>query len=346
MDVVYIPRTAAGGSGGGSGGGASPQAVAYRIVEPDRTGGVAALLDRAVNRVQLEDGESVRLVFPVAVDGYARDFYVRLVVRSEEMPELTFAAQDGEEIDFERDSLDELACEPGVNLLAFTETEAGVFTVKRRFWDIPVPVEFDGNGGEPATQTVEYRLGSLYGSFPSPRREGFYLDGWYTEAEGGSKVSPAGAVSLSLAVLHARWEALPSFDELLARIAPGVAGTTGGDAEWTVDAYGGEDGRPCLRSGAIPAGAQSWLRFTVEGSGELRFRCRASTEAWTDNLEVYVDECYYGTVTGETGWGDYAYSTWGEGPHVIELRYQKWGSGAGDDRIRVSAVSWTPEGGS
>ena len=50
-------------------------------------------------------------------------------------------------------------------------------------------ITFDPNGGtvSPATKTVSY--GAAYGDLPTPAKAGYIFDGWYTAAEGGSKVT-------------------------------------------------------------------------------------------------------------------------------------------------------------
>ena len=61
------------------------------------------LTDRAVTRVDIAtDGGPLRLVVPPEAKGTARDFFVRLVITADEIPEVTFAAPSGEAISFSR----------------------------------------------------------------------------------------------------------------------------------------------------------------------------------------------------------------------------------------------------
>lgn len=119
--------------GGGSGG----TAARYRILRRVPEDGVVVLTDRAVTRVDIAtDGGPLRLVVPLEAKGTARDFFVRLVITADEIPEVIFAAPTGEAISFEDVDDDVFRCETGVNVFAFTETDAGIFIVNRKQIDI------------------------------------------------------------------------------------------------------------------------------------------------------------------------------------------------------------------
>ena len=99
MEVLYIPQldeigTGGEGEGGGGGGGT---AARYRILRRVPEDGTVVLTDRAVTRINIaSDGGSLRLVVPPEAKGTARDFFVRLVITADEIPEVTFAAPSGE----------------------------------------------------------------------------------------------------------------------------------------------------------------------------------------------------------------------------------------------------------
>ena len=143
MDVLYIPQLDEIGSGGeGEGGGGV--AARYRLLRRVPEDGTVNLTDRAVTRVEIAtDGGPLKLVVPPEVKGAVRDFFVRLVITSDEIPEVTFAAPTGETISFEDVDEDVFKCEVGVNVFAFTETDAGIFIVNRKMIDIDQEVEFD-----------------------------------------------------------------------------------------------------------------------------------------------------------------------------------------------------------
>ncbi|MBR5093908.1 MAG: InlB B-repeat-containing protein [Oscillospiraceae bacterium] len=67
-------------------------------------------------------------------------------------------------------------------------------------------VTFDANGGsvDPASKTVTYA--ATYGELPTPSRTGYSFQGWYTAAEGGSKISSGTTMQTAEDhTLYARW---------------------------------------------------------------------------------------------------------------------------------------------
>lgn len=69
-------------------------------------------------------------------------------------------------------------------------------------------VNFDANGGNvtPSFKTVTFD--SSYGALPTPEREGYNFEGWYTSAESGVKITKDDVVILvSDHTLYAHWEA-------------------------------------------------------------------------------------------------------------------------------------------
>ena len=129
----YAAKLLAVEGGGGSGG----TAARYRILRRVPEDGVVVLTDRAVTRVDIAtDGGPLRLVVPPEAKGTARDFFVRLVITADEIPEVIFAAPTGEAISFEDVDDDVFKCETGVNVFAFTETDAGIFIVNHKQIDI------------------------------------------------------------------------------------------------------------------------------------------------------------------------------------------------------------------
>ncbi len=71
-----------------------------------------------------------------------------------------------------------------------------------------VYVRFDPNGGKGEETGQEYEIGSKYGSFPTgPKSSYTYkkFDGWYTEKEGGTKVTTSTIVSTDHIKLYAHY---------------------------------------------------------------------------------------------------------------------------------------------
>ena len=127
--------------------GNAPESEAWREGSSEAQNGEAGrkaprvvnVTDRAVTRVEIAtDGGPLKLVVPPEVKGAVRDFFVRLVITSDEIPEVTFSAPTGETISFEDVDEDVFRCEVGVNVFAFTETDAGIFIVNRKMIDIDI----------------------------------------------------------------------------------------------------------------------------------------------------------------------------------------------------------------
>ena len=105
----------------------------------------------------------------------------------------------------------------------YTDANAGVMvdadtlvvsshTIYARWTLIPAvkyTITYDANGGDtitPATKEVED--GEAYGTLPVPTRTGYTFDGWYTDADAGSKVEATTAVT-STHTIYARWTIIP-----------------------------------------------------------------------------------------------------------------------------------------
>ncbi|MBO4415194.1 MAG: InlB B-repeat-containing protein [Lachnospiraceae bacterium] len=69
-------------------------------------------------------------------------------------------------------------------------------------------VKFDANGGSVKTKSKKLSNGAFYGVLPIPSRSGYEFDGWYTEKEGGKKITAYRIVSLTgNTTLYAHWNA-------------------------------------------------------------------------------------------------------------------------------------------
>lgn len=67
-------------------------------------------------------------------------------------------------------------------------------------------VTFDANGGSVAEESKTVYYGQYYGEMPMPTRTGYAFDGWYTEQNGGTKVTSETVVSaLANQTLYAHW---------------------------------------------------------------------------------------------------------------------------------------------
>ena len=75
-------------------------------------------------------------------------------------------------------------------------------------------VTFNANGGSvsPATKTVTYD--STYGDMPTPTYSGHVFDGWYTSANGGTRITSSSKVTItSTQMLYAHWTSAGSGPE-------------------------------------------------------------------------------------------------------------------------------------
>lgn len=71
-----------------------------------------------------------------------------------------------------------------------------------------VKITFNTNGGSVSQNSKTVTSGSAYGSLPTPLRDGYTFDGWYTSASGGSQVTSSSTCSSNI-TLYAHWTAVP-----------------------------------------------------------------------------------------------------------------------------------------
>ena len=84
--------------------------------------------------------------------------------------------------------------------LAKTAAEANAMTTGQ---PSVLTVNFNANGGELDTTQKTVIQGQKMGSFPTPTREGYVFDGWYTSANGGAKVTSS--TNAAATTLYAHW---------------------------------------------------------------------------------------------------------------------------------------------
>lgn len=336
MDVLYIPQLDEIGAGGeGEGGGTGAR---YRILRRVPEDGTVVLTDRAVTRVDIAtDGGSLRLVVPPEAKGTARDFFVRLVITADEIPEVIFAAPTGETISFEDVDDDVFKCETGVNVFAFTETDAGIFIVNRKMVDIDQEVEFDPCGGTLDKTRQTFKLGAQYSALPKPTMAGYSFLGWFTEAEGGVKVEATDRCKTGVTKLYAHWAEYvdPFVDAICA--ARNLTFFSEGESPWFVDGDG------AARSGSIGDDGATTLATTVQGKGTLSFRWRTSSEWNYDWLRLRIDGNEVISISGERDWEDFSHTIVTDGSHTVEWAYTKDGSvSEGDDCGWIDDIVWIP----
>ena len=339
MDVLYIPQLDEGDAG------ESPTAGRYRLLKRVPEEGCVALTDRAVTRIEVTATDPLKLTVPPLVKGAMRDFFVRLVITADEIPEVTFAAPAGETISFEDVDEDVFKCEIGVNVFAFSETDQGIFIVNRKMIDIDQEVEFDPCGGELDKTKYTFKLGASYSTLPKPTMAGHTFLGWFTESEGGVEVKASDRCKTGVTKLYAQWEVY--VDPFVDAICPAKNLTFHSDdpMPWFIDPDTCASPGGSARSGAISDNGSTSLRTTVQGPGLLEFKCKVSSEENYDKILFFVDGVQQGEVSGEYDWQDFSARISGAGSHTVEVRYTKDGSVSnGSDCGWIDDVVWTPEG--
>ena len=340
MDVLYIPQLDEGDAG------ESPTAGRYRLLKRVPEEGCVALTDRAVTRIEVAATDPLKLTVPPLVKGAMRDFFVRLVITADEIPEVTFAAPTGETISFEDVDEDVFKCEIGVNVFAFTETDQGIFIVNRKQVDIDQQVEFDPCGGDLDKTKYTFKLGAQYGTLPRPTMAGMVFQGWFTAAEEGVEVKATDRCKTGVTKLYAQWEVY--VDPFVDYICPAKNLTFFSETAvpWRIDTGSYSTAPGSARSGTIGDNGTTTLKTTVRGKGTLTFKWKASSEQNYDKLNLYVDGSFVTSISGSTNWTTYTRTISVEGSHTVEWRYTKDGSASsGSDCGWVDDVVWTPTGG-
>lgn len=85
-------------------------------------------------------------------------------------------------------------CSPGIYITTF---------------DPNINITFDANGGLCSTTSKTVTYDSSYGTLPTPTRNGYAFEGWFTEAENGTQVKSSDIVSITEnQTLYAHWTVL------------------------------------------------------------------------------------------------------------------------------------------
>lgn len=76
-------------------------------------------------------------------------------------------------------------------------------------------VAFNANGGSCSTGSKSVKYSSTYGTLPTPTRNGYTFNGWYTAASGGTKITESTTVTAtSNHTLYAHWTCTHSSTEI------------------------------------------------------------------------------------------------------------------------------------
>lgn len=339
MEVLYIPQLDEVDASG------ETTATRYKLLTKIPEAGVVGLEDKTVNKIAITDETDLRLVVPPLIRGQVRDFFVRLVITSDAVPEITFAAPTGEIISFEDVDEDILKCEIGINVFSFTENDEGVFFVNRKTMDIEHEVAFDGNGGEGVVSPKKFKLGSKFGTLQTPVRNGYVFDGWFTELTEGVQVTANDTVKTGITKLYAHWSVYvdPFVDAICA--AKNLTFYSNSAQPWRVDSSVFHSTPGAARSGSISDNGSTILQTSFTGAGTLSFWWKVSSEGYYDKLHVILDGTQLDEISGEYGWVQKTINVTGTGLHTVQWKYDKDVSVAnGSDCGWIDDVVWTPSG--
>lgn len=111
----------------------------------------------------------------------------------------------------------------GITEEEFNKYLKGVFTVS-----------FDASEGTVTESSKTVVYGSTYGSLPTPTRDYYSFDGWYTAKDGGDKITESSVFnSAENITLYAHWTKNPTSDWVLESALPEGASVV--DQKWTYD---------------------------------------------------------------------------------------------------------------
>lgn len=127
-------------------------------------------------------------------------------------------------------------------------------------------VKFNANGGSVGTSSKEYNQGDKYSGLPTPTREYYTFDGWYTAASGGSKVTSSTTVTATgNQTLYAHWTLNPVSDWVLESNVP--AGAQIMQTKWTYTKTETKETTNSSESGW----AQTGSYWNKTGSGSVNY---------------------------------------------------------------------------
>ncbi len=215
----------------------------------------------------------------------------------------------------------------------------------------PVTVTFADGGaaeGEAPEAVVKYAGYELTLPGAGTLANGAYqfmgwTDGETTYAAGSTFVIPAVDVTLTAVWELKVWTLAEAVD------AAALSFTTGGYADWSVDAANGYTNGVSAKSGAIGDGQESWVEATVSGAGTLVFRWNVMGGVHRNNpfayAKVEVDGVQQAQEHMTEGWKELMVVLEGAGSHLIRWTYLRTSDRAAEgDCAWIDAVTWTPSG--
>lgn len=173
-------------------------------------------------------------------------------------------------------------------------------------------LNYNANGGNVSPANKELTYGDSYGSLPTPQRDYHNFVGWYTAAEGGTRVSESTTPSSASDVtIYAHWELKPVSSWVVESNMPGDAQLV--SQKWTYIKRNYKESTNTSESG--------WVRYddywVESGSGSFNY---ASFPAGFDTGNWYYQNWNRGPVSSYTNettrrdvstwWSGYIYWHW------------------------------------
>lgn len=192
---------------------------------------------------------------------------------------------------------------------------------------------YDANGGSVSVASKKIAYGSSYGTLPDPKRDYYTFDGWYTAANGGTKVSSSTTIGAGDTKIYAQWTLNPLSGWVLASNVPSGAQVV--ENKWTYTRTQTTESTNSSLSGWTPTGSY-WNQI---GSGSTNY---ASFPSGYDTNNTYYKnfaKSSYGAYDdGNTkrevsnSWAGYIYWHWmydcgGANGSSTRAIYHKYGYG-------------------
>lgn len=201
----------------------------------------------------------------------------------------------------------------GITVDEFNKYLKGVFTVS-----------FNANEGivNESSKTVVY--GSTYGSLPTPTRDYYTFDGWYTAKDGGDKITESSVFnSAENITLYAHWTKNPTSDWVLESALPEGASVV--DQKWTYDLTS--------KTSSSSSSMSGWTKYDTKRTGwggtqgpVYSNPSNGSRNVWSEQYETGRTNYYkyshkYNVINNKKTWGNndtMKSGTW----HSVTLTYK------------------------
>ncbi|MBO5870134.1 MAG: InlB B-repeat-containing protein [Clostridia bacterium] len=223
---------------------------------------------------------------------------------------------------------------------------------------------FNANGGSVSTPSKTLSYGSTYGTLPTPTRDYYTFNGWYTSASGGSQVSSSSTMGEGNVTVYAQWTSKDLSGWVLASEVPSGAqvvetqtqyryrdrekqytqSNNSSESGWTLydTGYGAWSGWSEWREGSKSTTDTCDVETTtVYGYYYFKCsRCGAHMHVYNNSCFTWLGGCgYSGTVT-VAGWTQFWLTTpwsYASDPHGTTKSFI-------DDPTYGRAYCWTDNG--